>query len=78
MTARPIEPRLPPQLRDLSATAPYLPEALRDALQATLSVAPDDSTPEQVLSDTFARLGYLPDEATQATRKLLAQTSRAN
>ena len=76
MTGRPIELDLPPQLRDLSAAAPDLPEALRDALQATLSVAAFDATPEQVLSDTFARLGYLPDEATQATRKLLAQTSR--
>jgi hypothetical protein len=76
MTAPPIDPDLPPQLRNLSAKAPDLPEALRDALQATLSVAQDDATPEQVLSDTFARLGYLPEEATQATRKLLAQASR--
>lgn len=76
MTAPPIDPDLPPQLLNLSATAPDLPEALRDALQAELSVAPSDATPEKVLSDTFARLGYLPEEATQATRKVLARASR--
>ena len=75
--APPLTDRVVPrQLRKLSATAPDLPEALRDALQAELSVAPYDATPEQVLLDTFARLGYLPDEATHATRKLLAQASR--
>jgi len=41
-------------------------------LQATLWVAPPHSTPEQVLSDAFARLGYLPEEAKRATLKLLA------
>jgi Holliday junction resolvasome RuvABC DNA-binding subunit len=71
MTARPIFADLPPQLCDLSAKAEDLPEAIRDALQATLSVAASDATPEQVLADTFARLGYLPEEAKQATRKLL-------
>jgi hypothetical protein len=64
---------LPPQLRDLSSKAQFLPEALRDALQVTLSVAPSDATPEQVLVDTFARLGYLPDEAEQSALKILAE-----
>jgi len=63
---------LPSQLRGLGAQAQYLPEAVRDALQATLSSAADDATPEVVLINTFARLGYLPDEAKQATLKVLA------
>jgi hypothetical protein len=42
-------------------------------LQVTLSVAPSDATPEQVLADAFASLGYLPDEAKQAGLKLLAK-----
>ncbi|WP_428483127.1 hypothetical protein [Rhodopila sp.] len=65
---------LPHQLRALSAMTPELPDAVRDALQAILSTAPADATPEQVLADTFARLGYLPEEAEQATRKILAMT----
>ena len=48
-------------------------EALRDALQVTLSVAPSDATPEQALVDTFARPGYLPDEAKQSALKILAE-----
>lgn len=72
MTAQPIDPALPPQLRDLYAKAQDLPEAIRGALQTTLADAPPDATPEQVLADTFARLGYLPEEATQAAAKLLA------
>jgi hypothetical protein len=64
---------LPPQLRDLSSKAQFLPEALQDALQVTLSVAPSDATPEQVLVDTSARLGYLPDEAKQSALKILAE-----
>jgi hypothetical protein len=72
MIAQPIHAELPPQLRDLSAKAEDLSDPVRDALQATLSVAPDDATPEQVLADTFHRLGYLPGEATHATLKLLA------
>jgi hypothetical protein len=67
---------LPPQLRALSATAPNLTGAIRDALRATLSVATHNATPEQVLGDTFARLGYLPEETKQATRKLLAQSTQ--
>ena len=50
----------------------WVPAAVRDALQATLSVASRHATPEQVLADTFGRLGYLPDEARRATLKLLA------
>jgi hypothetical protein len=72
MIAQPTLVGLPPQLRDLSTKAEVQPHAVRDALQATLSVAADDATPEQVLADTFARLGYLPEEARQATMKLLA------
>jgi hypothetical protein len=72
MIAQPIRANVPPQLRDLCAKAEALPEAVRDALQATLSVAAADATPEHVLADTFARLGYLPEEATQATLKVLA------
>jgi hypothetical protein len=41
------------------------------SLRATLSVAAIDATPVQVLADTFARLGYLPEEAKQAMRRLL-------
>jgi hypothetical protein len=67
---------LPPQLRALSARAQDLRGAIRDALRATLSVAAHNATPEQVLSDTFARLGYLPEETKQATRKLLAQPAQ--
>ncbi len=63
---------LPPQLRALSVKARALQGPIRDALQATLSVAANDATPEQVLSDTFFRLGYLPQEAKRATHKLLA------
>jgi hypothetical protein len=63
---------LPLQLRALSTKAPDLPDTVRDALQATLAVAARHATPEQVLADTFARLGYLPEEAKQATRKVLA------
>jgi hypothetical protein len=72
MIAQPTRTSLPPQLRDLCSKATELPTAVRDALQATLSVAADDATPERVLADTFARLGYLPEEAKQATLKLLA------
>jgi hypothetical protein len=71
MTPQPNRADLPPQLRELSAEAQDLPDAVRDALQSTLSVAPHDATPEQVLADTFARLGYLPEEAKQATLKIL-------
>lgn len=63
---------LPPQLRDLSAKAQFLPDTLRGALRVTLSTASSDATPEQVLADTFARLGYLPDEAKQTALKILA------
>jgi hypothetical protein len=63
---------LPPQLRALSDRSQDLTDSVRDALQATLSDAARHATPEQVLSDTFARLGYLPEEAKQATRKVLA------
>jgi hypothetical protein len=72
MIAQPSQANVPPQLRDLSAKSEDMTDAVRDALQATLSVAPHDATPEQVLADTFARLGYLPEEAKQATLKLLA------
>ena len=72
MIAQSTSADLPPRLRALSARAQDLPDAVRDALQATLSVAVPDATPEQVLADTFARLGYLPEEATRATRKILA------
>jgi hypothetical protein len=37
-----------------------------------LSVADDYATPEHVLSDTFSRLGYLPEEAKRAIQKVLA------
>jgi hypothetical protein len=68
----PTSADLPPQLRDLSAKAEDLPDPVRNALQATLSIATDNATPERVLVDTFARLGYLPEETKQATLKLLA------
>jgi hypothetical protein len=63
---------LPPQLRALFARADHLDYTVRDALLATLSVAPRHATPEKVLTDTFGRLGYLPREAQAATRKVLA------
>jgi len=72
MTTRPRNAGLSPALRDLSAKAQYLPEALRDALQATLLTAPRNATPEHVLSETFNRLGYLPEEAKHAASKILA------
>jgi hypothetical protein len=72
MITQPTQGNLLPQLRFLSARAEDLPDAVRDALQAILSIAANDATPEQVLVDTFARLGYLPEAATLATRKLLA------
>jgi hypothetical protein len=72
MITRPTHADLPPQLRALSALAVNLPDAVRNTLQATLSIAAAGATPEQVLADTFAQLGYLPDEARQATLKLLA------
>lgn len=66
---------LPQQLRDIWAQAQYLPDAVRGALTVTLFSAADNATPEKVLSDTFARLGYLPDEAKQAALRLLPQRS---
>ena len=72
MIAQPTRADLPPRLQALSTRAQDLPDSVRDSLQATLSVAVHDTTPEQVLADTFARLGYLPEEAKRATRKLLA------
>jgi hypothetical protein len=74
MITRPLDD-LSPGLRDLSAKAPYLPEALRDALQASLLIAPRDATPEHVLAETFGRLGYLPEEAKQTASKILATTT---
>jgi hypothetical protein len=41
--------------------------------RSCLSVAPSDATPEQVIADAFASLGYLPDEAKQAGLKILAK-----
>ena len=72
MTAQPTRGDLPFHLRALSDRAPALQDAVRDALQATWAVAPQHASPEQVLGDTFARLGYLPEEAKRATRKVLA------
>lgn len=72
MTTRMADAALPPQLGGLAAQAQHLPAAVRDALQATLWAAAGDATPEAVLLATFARLGYLPGEASQATLKLLA------
>jgi len=74
MTVQPTRADLPPQLRALSTRADDLQEAIRGALQATLSIAAHHATPEQVLSDTFFRLGYLPDEAKRAIRKVLHST----
>jgi hypothetical protein len=72
MITRPRDADLSPGLRDLSAKAPFLSEALRDALQASLLIAPRGATPEHVLAETFARLGYLPEEAKQTASKILA------
>ena len=72
MTAQSTRADLPPPLRALSARAQDLTGPVRDALQATLSVSEHNATPEQVLADTFARLGYLPEEAKRAIRKVLA------
>ncbi len=63
---------LPPRLRALLTRANDMQETVRDALHATLSVAPHHATPEQVLSNTFFRLGYLPGEAKRAIQKVLA------
>jgi Holliday junction resolvasome RuvABC DNA-binding subunit len=71
MTAQSTLTNLPPQLRALSARAQDLTDTVRDALQATLSVSKHNATPEQVLAETFNRLGYLPEEAKHATRKVL-------
>ncbi len=75
MTNRPYPADLPPQLRALAANAPHLTEALRDGLQATLADAAPDASPQHVLAETFARLGYLPEEANQAAAKILAATA---
>ncbi len=72
MNAQPARADLSPQLRDLFAKSQTLPNAVREALEATLSFALPNATPERVLSDTFARLGYLPEEAKIATVRLLA------
>jgi hypothetical protein len=72
MNAQSTRADLPPQLRALSARAQDLTDTVRDALEATLSVSKHNASPEQVLADTFARLGYLPEEAKRATRKVLA------
>lgn len=72
MKAQPDPADLPPQLRELAAKAPNLPEALRDGLQATLIDAAPDASPEHVLAETFGRLGYLPEEAKQAAARILA------
>ena len=75
MTAQQPRADLPPQLRDLSARAQDLPDAERNVLEATLSDAADDATPEQVVTDALAQLGYLPEEARQARLKLLSAAS---
>ena len=75
MTDQPLRTDLPPQLRDLSAMAKNQPDAVRNVLEAILSDAADDATPEQVVTDTLARLGYLPEEARQARLKLLPEAS---
>lgn len=75
MTAQRTAADLPPQLRSLFARAQDQPSSIREALQAGLLVAAPDATPEQVLLDTFGRLGYLPDEAKQETMKLLKASS---
>ena len=71
MPNRPNPADLPPQLRDLAAKALHLPEALRDALHASLKDAPRGATPEHVLAETFGRLGYLPEESIQTAAKIL-------
>jgi hypothetical protein len=71
MTSQSNPANLPPQLRELAAKAPHLPEALRDALRSSLSDAPSDATPEHVLAATFGRLGYLPEESKQTAAKIL-------
>ncbi|MDQ2765135.1 MAG: hypothetical protein M3Y22_17160 [Pseudomonadota bacterium] len=71
MVTRLTSANLPSQLRGIWAQAQYLPDAMRGALTVTLFSAPDDATPEKVLIDTFARLGYLPGEAKQAALKIL-------
>jgi hypothetical protein len=68
---------LPPQLHDLASKASQLPEAERDALLVCLAEATPRATPEQVLADTFARLGYLPGEAERAATKILAAPPQA-
>ncbi len=72
MTARPISSELPPQLRSLASVTQFLAAPVRDALRAKLASAPPAATPELVLADTFAQLGYLPEEAKAATLKVLA------
>ena len=62
MIVQPNRADMPPQLRPLSAKAQDLPEPVRDALSET---APD-ATPEQVLADVSAQLGYLSKAAKQA------------
>ncbi len=75
MTSQPSLATLPPQLRELAAKAPHLPDALRDALRSSLSDARSDATPEHVLAETFGRLGYLPEESKQTAAKILATAS---
>ncbi len=77
MIATPVHRDLPPQLRGLAAKAPDLPEALGGALQISLLAASSNATPEQVLAETFGRLGYLPEEAKQTALKLLADPPQA-
>ena len=72
MNGRSTHADLPPRLHALFDKAHHLQDAVRDALLASLSVAAHHATPEQVLSETFARLGYLPEAAKQATLKVLA------
>ncbi len=72
MNAQPARADLSPQLRELFAKSQTLPDAVRDALEATLSIALPNATSERVLADTFARLGYLPEEAKLATLRVLA------
>ena len=56
MTDQPLRTDLPPQLHDLSARAQDQPDTVRIVLEVTLSDAADDATPEQVVTDTSARL----------------------
>ena len=72
MNAQSTHADLSPQLQELSAKSQNLSDPVRDALLATLSVAPSNATPAGVLADTFARLGYLPGEARLATLKVLS------